>query len=980
MSQTTHDAETAPLDRAEGGDSRAEVGASVGRYVVLEEVGRGGMGRVLRAYDPKLQREVALKEVRGDVLGEEGAKRLVAEARAMAKLSHPNVVAVYDVEEIDGDRVVLVMEYVAGVTLRSWLKAESRSWREIVARFSEAGRGVAAAHAVGLLHRDFKAANVLVAEAGVKVTDFGLAKMGEGSGSASGFDGPPPDEDGLTEVGVVLGTPRYMAPEQHRGDPLTAAADQFAFCVALWEALCGAAPFVGERVGELKAQGPPPWPGGQTPRRLAEAVRRGLAAHPAERWSSMQALLDALAYDPTRWRNRGLLGVGVIGLIAAGWTSWSGSLEERCTASAARAHLVGVWDAQRRAAVQEAVLGIGVPFAERVWERTDASLTAYADAWTEMHVDACAATSVRGEQSSALMDLRMACLQRAKVELQAVTQVLAEADAQTVQKAHELTGGLRPLRRCADVDALQAEVEPPLPGEAEAVAGVREHVALSRAALRAGQYERALAEVDAAKAELDGMEYRPVAVEVAVAEGAVLDPLGKYVEAEAVQRRALTLAARGRQWEAMQSAATALTFLVGYRLNRFEEGLQHADLARGLAVGDPRAEARVALAVAGVRHASGDYAESLALYEEALALQEEALGPEDPTVARTMAALATVRGTVGAYDKAKALNERALKIYEKTLGPDHPELGAMLNNIGLVHFMIGENDTAKATYERALKIYESGLRAEHPDAAAATANLGNVVQQEGDYDEAAALYERARAIYEAELGPDHPHVGMCFTSLGGVREAQGAHEEAAELHKKALAISEKTMGPEHRDVAVALGNLANVRQAMGRFEESAELRERALGIFEQSVGPEHPLVAQTLNNLAGSHEAMEHYDEARELYERARDLTEQTLGPDNPGLSFPVAGLARIALAQDRPADAVRLAERGLALSQSSGIPPLDRAAAEFTLAQALIAAGGPKDRALKLARSARATAEQAGPAAADKRKAVEAFLATHDR
>jgi serine/threonine protein kinase len=132
------------------------VGAVVGRYVVLEEIGEGGMGRVLRAYDPKLQREVALKEVRGHLLGEEGAQRLVAEARAMAKLSHTNVVAVYDVDALDDGRLVLVMEYVAGTTLRTWLAHAEREPTAIVEAFIAAGRGLSAAHAAGILHRDFK--------------------------------------------------------------------------------------------------------------------------------------------------------------------------------------------------------------------------------------------------------------------------------------------------------------------------------------------------------------------------------------------------------------------------------------------------------------------------------------------------------------------------------------------------------------------------------------------------------------------------------------------------------------------------------------------------------------------------------------------------------------------------------------------------------------------------------------------------------
>lgn len=269
----------------------ARPGQSLGRYVVLEEVGRGGMGRVLRAYDPKLQREVALKELKVGTMQHNRSKRLVEEARAMAKLSHRNVVAVYDVEPLD-DRLVLAMEYVPGTTLRAWLKDERPKWQEVISRFVEAGRGLAAAHAEGLLHRDFKPSNVLVAldvrvdECVVKVGDFGLAKPAVSSDSL-GWASPAPERNKHTSStqtqhtetssNAVMGTPRYMAPEQHQGDSLTTAADQYAFCVALWEALTGHAPFRGPDILELKLEGPAAWPGNHSRCLGGRRSRRGSA-------------------------------------------------------------------------------------------------------------------------------------------------------------------------------------------------------------------------------------------------------------------------------------------------------------------------------------------------------------------------------------------------------------------------------------------------------------------------------------------------------------------------------------------------------------------------------------------------------------------------------------------------------------------------------------------------------------------------------
>jgi serine/threonine protein kinase len=323
-----------------------------GRYLVIEELGHGGMGVVVRAYDPKLQREVALKVLRQDVMADAARVRMIREARAMAKLNHPNVVAIYDVSLDDG-LIALAMEYVPGPTLRTWLTETHRPVADIVAAFVQAGRGLAAAHAEGLLHRDFKPANALVQTDArgddprdarvvdhlrVKVTDFGIARLDTVP------DPPPVDDDevadllsrsddtgtgALTELGTVMGTPRYMAPEQHAGGPLGPATDQYAFCISLWEALTGELPFVDD-LAHRKALGPPPWPrGASAPAGVVAALRRGLAARPEDRFPDMHALLRALVAHTERGRSRAT--------VALGARSRSSSPVGRCGASPALA-------------------------------------------------------------------------------------------------------------------------------------------------------------------------------------------------------------------------------------------------------------------------------------------------------------------------------------------------------------------------------------------------------------------------------------------------------------------------------------------------------------------------------------------------------------------------------------------------------------------------------------------------------------------
>jgi len=308
-------------------------GIRLGRYVLDEELGVGGMGVVHAAFDPDLERRVALKVLHVTASGDEARQRLLREARALARLSHPNVVAVYEVGTADG-RDFIAMELVAGETLSVWLRAARRTRHEIVASFVAAGRGLAAAHAAGLVHRDFKPHNILRRPNGsIVVTDFGLAR-----GEEMVAESPPPavrvdgvmdptvdvpyrrsSMSGITISGAVLGTPAYMAPEQWSGDDVGPAADQFSFCVALWEALAGVRPFDVEDLDALRAsmqRGPAN--ASVMPRRLRSIVRRGLAAEPADRWPSMDALLAKLVAAERRPR---LIAIGAAGaaVAAIGW-------------------------------------------------------------------------------------------------------------------------------------------------------------------------------------------------------------------------------------------------------------------------------------------------------------------------------------------------------------------------------------------------------------------------------------------------------------------------------------------------------------------------------------------------------------------------------------------------------------------------------------------------------------------------------------
>jgi len=321
------------------------VGATVGRYIVVERLGAGAMGVVYAAYDPKLDRKVALKLLRRARAGGDHARRtarLEREAQAVAKLSHPNVVGIFDVLVYE-DRVVLAMEYLGGGTLRAWMEAQKHPWREIVRMFIEVGKGLAAAHDAGQIHRDFKPDNVLLDGNGVpKVADFGLARVRSTTGVHKAVASDDEKDDlpleispSLTRTGAITGTPAYMAPEQFLGKEVDGRTDQFAFCVALYEALYGERPFAGETIlalsdsvtdGRLR----PFAKGTDVPAWVRAIVLRGLRVAPADRYPAMDQLIVALANDPIARRQRRLwTGAAVVALVAAGLTTRHYFLQRR---------------------------------------------------------------------------------------------------------------------------------------------------------------------------------------------------------------------------------------------------------------------------------------------------------------------------------------------------------------------------------------------------------------------------------------------------------------------------------------------------------------------------------------------------------------------------------------------------------------------------------------------------------------------------
>jgi tetratricopeptide (TPR) repeat protein/tRNA A-37 threonylcarbamoyl transferase component Bud32 len=878
-------------------------GTIIGRYVVLSKLGAGAMGVVLAAYDPELDRKVALKLIRSRGHDQAARTRLRREAQALARLDHRNVVAVHDVGVHEG-QLFVAMEFVAGQTLRAWMQSvdEPRPWREAVRVFMEAGRGLEAAHGAGLVHRDFKPDNVMLGDDGrVRVMDFGLARAEEGGAGDHGVDVVATDEalggtgkalvGPLTQTGMLLGTPAYMAPEQFTGTPANARSDQFGFCVALHEALYGKRPFAGQSLAQLidaVSNGPlREAPASSTvPAWLRKVVLRGLAKAPEDRFESMHALLEALAADPAVRRRKWWGVAAVLGLLAGVWGLVRTAEHEAQVCSGMERKLAGVWDDRRRAEVQAAIEATQLSYAPGTWRRVEQQLDAYTRQWVDARTEACEATH-RGEQSDDLLDLRMACLDERLLHVRATVDVFARANETAVNKAAEALADLPTLERCADVEALRAEVPPPEDLRmARRVAELEQRLAEAEALELLGQYEDGLTQANAVVSEAEQLGYEPLEARAWLRQGVLLRKSGSYEAAEEALERAYDAALGQRMVDEAASASTDLVLVVGYLAARHEDGrrwAQHSGpLSRAARASEARARHFNNLGV--IAEQEGHYEESREYHERALAIFEEALGPRHPRVAISLTNLGNVVDSQGKYEEAREYQERALAIFEEALGPEHPNVATALNNLGDVTLSLGEYEQTREYHERARAIWEKALGPDHPSVAMSLTNLGIVAARQGRLEEAREYQARALAIFEAALGPEHPHVAVSLTNLGDIAKREGRYEEAREYQERALAVFEGALGPEHLTLAYPLTSLGEVLIAQGDPGGALFPLERALSL-RTSVGVEPGELAETRIALTRAlwdapAEAGRDRARARKLAESAREAYAKEKSPE----------------------------------------------------------------------------------------------------
>ncbi|MDY7091771.1 MAG: serine/threonine-protein kinase [Acidobacteriota bacterium] len=687
-------------------------GLSLGRYLLLESLGQGGMGVVFSAFDPELDRKVAIKVLRGDLLQSEVARaRLVREAKAIAQLAHPNLVRVYDASAV-GDQFFLAMELIEGRTLAQWLAEKRRSWREVVRLFLDFGEGLYAVHQAGLVHRDVKPSNVMVTEDGRGVlVDFGLARLvdravedslsedsaGTSEGSARLLAAP------VTQQHGAVGTPAYMSPEQRRGEAADHRSDQFSFCACLYEALYGRAAFSVERPDRSGQEGDERASGARVPRWLHRVLQRGLAEEPGQRFASLADLLSALRRDPARrWRWAALAAGFLMILGAVAWSSYRFA-DPGQLCQGADAKLAAVWGESAQSELQSSLLASGSPMAESAWNFVQRSLGDYTERWRTSRIQACEATRLRGEQSEAMLDLQVACLDHRLLEVRAAVDVLGDLEAPDLGRVPAVLR-LPALEGCSDLGALMALKAPPAdPAIQQRVEVLREEVAELRARAQAGQLEEVIDRTPEVLAEIDQLGYEPLAAEARLELSRSKVFGGDLTGAREMMLEAVELALESRHDEVL---ANALIFLVINR--RFAgdlEGVEHwSRLARAAVErrSRPDLEAGLEFALGMVANMKGERAAAIEHFQAFL---------EHPE--------GTLHSPYQAY-----------------------------HNIAIAYLGAGEPERAAEALETSLaRQLEAGLELS-PDRVLSLALLSQIRKRQGRYEESLEILERALAIGE----------------------------------------------------------------------------------------------------------------------------------------------------------------------------------------------------------------------------------------
>ena len=905
-------------------------GTRVGRYVVLRPLGEGGMGVVYTAWDPELDRTVCLKLLRSELvalLGAEAQPRLQREAQAMARVEHPHVVGIHDVGRWDGG-LFIAMEYVRGGNLREWLLQAPRSWREVVEVFVQVGRGLEAAHAHGLIHRDIKPDNLLVGEDGrARLTDFGLVLQASGAHAerpSLAVAGAPLGalDVKLTRPGRVMGTPAYMPPEQLEGRIVDARSDQFSFCASLFEALFDERPFAGSSVDEVcqnitlgKVSPIPAGRGARVPGWLKAVVLRGLAGDPSRRHPSMRVLLHQLSRDAGRRRARlAVAGVAVLGAATAFAAPRYSQHIRLAACDSQQQALGGIWDAAALGAITQAFTGTGLPHADAAWGAARDVAGAYADQWLRLRREVCRATVVDRLPEETLW-LQDRCLARGLRALKSLSSLYLAADREVVSRSLSMAHALPELASCGEVTVLTASPTPPPshPALRTKVEEARLALVELRALREAGRFRQVMEPIQALRKDVEALGYRPVEAEVLHLHALAQFDSGLVRDAVETLRRAAVAAEAGRHELLAARAWTDLVFAAGRRLKRFDEAQLGAELA-------------------------------------AAAL--ERMGGEPVLAARLLANRAALESARGNTDGAVKLNAEAVDAYRRLLGDGHPDTARAFLQWGTLLYAAHRDAEAKEVFQQALSAMERSVGSHHPAVVSLLTSLGRVARRQGDADVGRAYYDRAIRLLEQLDGPEHPDLSVPLTNRSILLQGLGRFDEAREDLRRVLELSRRGSGDDSLEVADAYAQLALLELRRRDFAQALDHGERALRMARAKLPAGHADFAFYESTLAHVLSARGRWAEAQRLFESAARTKQAADASGSGALADILTGLALTQVEQGRGPAAVQAARRALELRAAHGADPANVAETRFVLARALWL-GGQRRAALEEARGA---------------------------
>ncbi|MBX7082470.1 MAG: protein kinase [Nannocystaceae bacterium] len=796
--------------------------ARVGRFILLEPIGGGAMGEVWAARDPRLDREVALKRLRGDVTALR-AKQL-REAQALARLAHPNVVSVFEVG-VDAGHVYIAMERIHGPSLRAWL-ADGPPRARVLEVFVQIARGLAAAHAVGLVHRDFKPDNVVVgADGRARVVDFGLASDGgdELAALETSEAQPLPPR--------APGTPAYMAPEQFLGEAVDARADQFAYCVAMFEALLGARPFLGatrmalaDAITHGRVTLPPSWR--TLPRRIRTALLRGLQVAPAQRHADMPALIDALAPPRRPW----LIATAAASAITVGVVAWpdAPTAETAALDTCATTAAGGAWTPARREALAVS-LSRAVP-PGLTPDATLAQLDAWAEHWAQAQREACEATFTRHEQSGFALDRRVACLRGRAAAFDAAVAALEDADATAMRHVDDVLATIPAIDSCADLAFITA---------ADPVeASLRAPVQALQAELARVLAQRALGQVEQARTLAASVESRAASLGHASTHAEALLVLGLATQSAGDPRAAVALFERAHYAALAANAddvaarsAGALVDVIGHDLADdagAQPWIRHAVALVSRQGVDPMRGAEVRSRIGNVHVTHGRYVEAERAYLEALAavgLDDSIRADAEPMGQRLIASLGGAAIERGDPSRAQYLATRSLVSAIARWGPDHLEVADQYNNLAAAAFRRGDFGTATALLQRCVDIRRRWLGDDHPEVLLASSNLAGALLGAGDAEGAAARLREIIAGWSRAPGDRQREIDRARYNLVLALRSMGRFEEALPIAEASLAGHRSRDEPLSRAVIDGLLSLAAIQRGLGRSAEALQALE-----------------------------------------------------------------------------------------------------------------------------------------------------------